>query len=67
MTLRDKAATALDLTHGAAARKFGLYTDWNRDVLATWLDGEKIAVSLVRKSVAYLEMIARSHGLRATS
>lgn len=59
MTLRDKAATALDNTHAAAARKLGLHTDWNRDVVARWLDGAKIATSLVRKSVAYLEMISR--------
>lgn len=59
MTLRDKAATALDLTHDAASRKVGLHTDWNREVLANWLDGTKIATNLVRKSIAYLEMIAR--------
>lgn len=60
MTLRDKAATILDRTHDQAARKIGLHTDWNRDLLACWLDGAKIAPSLVRKSIAYLEMIARS-------
>ena len=60
MKLRDRAAKALDQTHGAAARKFGIHTDTMRDYLASWLDGAKIKTSTVRRACDYLEMIARS-------
>lgn len=60
MTLRDKAAAALDHTHNKA--QFGLRdTQKVRAIVAAWLDGQKVKQTIVRKSVAYLEMIDRSH------
>ena len=57
MTLREKAASALDATHEAAARKFGLYTDSARDTLALYCDGGRVRASYVRKLIKYLRMI----------
>jgi hypothetical protein len=59
MTLRDRAAAALDNTHAAAARRLGLDTDKARDIVAAYLDGQKMRATTVRRFVAYLEMIGR--------
>jgi hypothetical protein len=58
MTLKDRAATALDRTHDKT--RAGLQTESVRWLLACYLDGKKMKASMVRKSCAYLEMIARS-------
>jgi hypothetical protein len=57
MTLRDKAAKALDATHQHDGR--GPLTFKTRNAVAAWLDGAaKIRTSTIRKMVAYLEMVA---------
>lgn len=55
MKLRDRAAIALDNTHGAGM--VGIHTDKMRDYVAAWLDGQKIDVRIIRKAVAYLESL----------
>lgn len=55
MKLRERAALALDRTHDIGMR--GIHTDKVRDIVAAWLDGKKIPISTIRKSVGYLEMI----------
>lgn len=57
MTLTDRAATALDRTHFT---NMGIRASQVRELLAAWLDGQKMRKSTVRRLVAYLEMIARS-------
>lgn len=56
-TLRNRAAAALDATHLSTK---GIRYEQVREYLAAWLDGRKIRTSLIRKSVNYLEMVARS-------
>jgi hypothetical protein len=59
MTTRDRAAAALDQTHGKTM--IGIRTDRVRATLASWLDGQiKMKATLARRYVDYLEMIARS-------
>jgi hypothetical protein len=65
MTLRNRAATALDLTHEPALAYRGPLTMQIRAMLAAWLDGKKIRISIIRKSVAYLEMVAEQSTGRA--
>ena len=60
MTLRDRAAKALDLTLIAASRNLGIHTETMRGYVSAWLDGAAIKISTVRRAVDYLEMIARS-------
>lgn len=61
MTMRDRAAKALDQTHSHAARKIGIHTDICRDTLACWLDGTfKTKISTIRQYVEYLEMVGRT-------
>lgn len=54
MTLKDKAAMALDMSLDAAAANRGVYTDKARWILACYLDGAKIKASTVRALVKYL-------------
>ncbi len=62
MTLTERAAAALDRTHNKT--NFHL-VDETRAIIARWLDGKiagkrsKLNISFVRKSVAFLEMVAR--------
>jgi hypothetical protein len=56
MTLRDRAALALDMTHSSTK---GIRYVEVRDYVAAWLDGRTIKTSLIRKSIAYLEMVSR--------
>lgn len=56
MTLRDRAALALDTTHLTMR---GVHAEKMRSYVASWLDGKKLTTSFVRKAVDYLEMIAR--------
>ncbi len=60
MTIRDRAARALDLTHAAASRNLGIHTETMRGYVSAWLDGTPIKTSIVRRAIAYLEMIARN-------
>jgi hypothetical protein len=57
MTLKARAAAALDQTHFT---NLGIQTPSIRAILAAWLDGRKMNTSLVRKSIRYLEMIGAS-------
>ena len=56
-TLRDRAATALDLTHDKEMS--GFYTKQFRAYAAAWLDGKKMKTSFVRKVIKYLEARGR--------
>lgn len=59
MSLRDRAAAALDRTHMAVfALSNDPYTHKVRSYLAAWLDGKKMKHSLVMAGVRYLEMVA---------
>ena len=58
MTLRDQAAFVLDATLLAATRKYGIYTDSARAILALWLDGGNVRAKYVRKLIKYLRSIA---------
>lgn len=59
MTLKDKAAKAIDLTLNAAASKRGIYTDKARNTLAAYLDGAiSLRASTIRSYIRYLEMVA---------
>jgi hypothetical protein len=60
MTLKDRAATALDNTHEPRLAYRGPMTMKLRELVAAWLDGRKVRTSIIRKSVAYLEMV-QSH------
>jgi hypothetical protein len=58
MTLTERAALALDMTHGK--EMIGLQTKSVRNLLAAWLDGDlKLNVAFARKAVKYLESTAR--------
>ena len=58
MTLRDKAAAALDATHSCG--ECGPMTMKSRTIIATWLDGRsKIHKTTLRRLVDYLEMVAK--------
>jgi hypothetical protein len=57
MTLRERAATALDQTHEPELAYRGPTTMKLRSLIAAWLDGKKMRLSVVRKSISYLEMI----------
>ena len=61
MTLRDRAATVLDLTGAPAIAYRGPMTMKLRWLVACWLDGQKVRVSTIRKSVDFLEMVARNY------
>ena len=55
MTLRDKAAYALDQSLSNAAMNRGIYTDKARWTLAAWLDGAiKVKASTIRAYSKYL-------------
>ena len=59
MTLRDKAAAAIDTTLDAATMKRGIYTDKARNTLAAYLDGAvKLRASTIRNYVRYLLSVA---------
>ena len=59
MTLRDKAAAAIDTTLDAATMKRGVYTDKARNTLAAYLDGAvKLRASTIRNYVRYLRSVA---------
>lgn len=58
MTLRERAAAALDATHDPVIAYRGPVTMKLRDYVAEWLDGRKIRVTTIRKAVAYLEVVA---------
>lgn len=59
MTLRDKAAAALDATLDAATSKRGIYTDKARNTLAAYLDrAVNLRASTVRNYVRYLRSVA---------
>ena len=59
MTLRDKAAAAIDTTLDAATMKRGVYTDKARNTLAAYLDGAvKLLASTIRNYVRYLRSVA---------
>ena len=59
MTLRDKAADAIDTTLDAATMKRGVYTDKARNTLAAYLDGAvKLRASTIRNYVRYLRSVA---------
>ena len=60
MRLRDRAALALDITHRPDLAYRGPMTMKLRWLLACWLDGKKTRVGIVRRAVAYLEMVART-------
>jgi hypothetical protein len=53
MALQNRAALALDMTHDK--EMIGLQTKSARRLLAAWLDGEKLKITMVRKLVRYLE------------
>lgn len=55
MTLKDKAAKALDESLDDASNNRGIYTDKARTALAAWLDGQiKLKASTVRVFCNYL-------------
>jgi len=54
--LHERAAAALDRTHFTNK---GIQTPTARDIVAAWLDGYKVRLSMVRNLVAYLEMVSR--------
>lgn len=55
MTLRDRAAKALDVSLDDAAAKRGIYTDKARDTLAAYLDGAvRLKARTVRSYCKYL-------------
>jgi len=58
MTIRERSAIALDMTHGLTM--LGTRTIEVRNLLAAYLDGRKFKATTVRKLCSYLEMIARS-------
>jgi len=61
MTLRDKAAAALDRTHQIA--DCGPRTMKTRATLAEWLDGQrKLQKSTVRILVGYLDIALQREG-----
>jgi hypothetical protein len=61
MTITNRAAAALDMTHAAASRNIGIHTETARKVLAAYLDGAvKIKASTVAAYCKYLEMVGRA-------
>ena len=60
MTLKDRAAKALDLTHQTEARQIGIHALATRNYLAAWLDGVPKKTKNVHQAIKYLEKIARS-------
>ena len=58
MTLKDRAARALDLTHRTQAHQIGIHAKATRNYVAAWLDGIPKKRKNIIQAVRYLEMIA---------
>lgn len=65
MTLRERAAKALDDSLHAETMRVGVHVPVARGALAAWLDGAvRLKAATVREYVNYLNMIVRTASRR---
>ena len=55
MKLRKRAAAILDATHAPHLAYRGPYSMKCREYLARWLDGKRMPIGIIRRSIEHLE------------